>query len=93
MRYVHQRHPGGSLLGAARFRWPTRSPAPGIRGGAHGSTGSPGLRHAHLAGQRSLGWWLLAIVLTAHCRPRGRSSVRGYLLQISGMISRSPGSP
>ncbi|NLI85726.1 MAG: CPBP family intramembrane metalloprotease [Propionibacterium sp.] len=93
MRYVHQRHPRWLCSVQPGFRWryavACALVSVVVLNGVYWVSRANDMPTWQASDH--LGWWLLAIVLTAPLQAAGEEFLfRGYLLQISGMISRSP---
>ena len=93
MRYVHQRHPRWLCSVQPGFRWryavACALVSVVVLNGVYWVSRANDMPTWRASDH--LGWWLLAIVLTAPLQAAGEEFLfRGYLLQISGMISRSP---
>lgn len=93
MRYVHQRHPRWLCSVQPGFRWryavACALVSVAVLNGVYWVSRANDMPTWQASDH--LGWWLLAIVLTAPSQAAGEEFLfRGYLLQISGMISRSP---
>lgn len=93
MRYVHQRHPRWLCSVQPGFRWryavACAMVSVVVLNGVYWVSRANDMPTWQASDH--LGWWLLAIVLTAPLQAAGEEFLfRGYLLQISGMISRSP---
>lgn len=93
MRYVHQRHPRWLCSVQPGFRWryavACALVSVVVLNGVYWVSRANDMPTWQTSDH--LGWWLLAIVLTAPLQAAGEEFLfRGYLLQISGMISRSP---
>lgn len=93
MRYVHQRHPRWLCSVQPGFRWryaiACALVSVVVLNGVYWVSRTNDMPTWQASDH--LGWWLLAIVLTAPLQAAGEEFLfRGYLLQISGMISRSP---
>lgn len=93
MRYVHQRHPRWLCSVQPGFRWryavACALVSVVVLNGVYWVSRATDMPTWQASDH--LGWWLLAIVLTAPLQAAGEEFLfRGYLLQISGMISRSP---